>query len=293
MLGLSRSVRAPSWADVLPRQFAARSCPPCAPCVWPMVSSCCNSALVAFSSHCWLPLNLPFPFLIPPVSHMCFPGFVPFLASFPFQLMQSPWVISSTLAPSAAFSPTAVTPGCPQATCMYTSSCPPDWWLAAFNTTHSWTICVPPPALPVLPARAHSHRLFLWQSFTLAPPPVSVALPQFTPNPYPLSISCRSLQAPPVSLFSCSSHHSSHLVLAATTLNGCQAPSPHTTPAHAAIVLPSGLFLWTEHFSSALFFVKHSVEYFSVITKYCFFPYLLRGEVYFLRGEIVYLSATL
>lgn len=159
-LGLSRSVRAPSWVNVQSKQFPAQLGPPCAPCVWPVTAPCLSRTLGIFLPLLPLPSQTSFPIsLIPPPPPI--PGFIPFLAFFTCQLPQSPWVISCTLAPSAAFPQTAVTPDCPQATCTYILSHPPDWWSATFPTVHSRTARVPAPALPVLPARAPSHGCFL------------------------------------------------------------------------------------------------------------------------------------
>lgn len=119
-------------------------------------SAPCQRPLGAFSSQCrLLLLKFPFPFLFfHLVPHMYFPGFVPFLASFPFQLMQPLWWcqvpgLLQPLSPKQWWCQAV-----PQATCTYMASCAPDRWLAAFNTTQCTTHILPLPSL-YCPALVH------------------------------------------------------------------------------------------------------------------------------------------
>lgn len=115
----------------------------------------------AFSSQCRLPpAQAFFPISLPlDVSHV-FP-LVLFLslASFPFQLMQPPWVMSSTWAPSAPYPQTAVTPGCPPAAHRI-SGWPPSTQPSAPHTSHCLSCTAQ--------LRSTSHWLFPGQSFTWA-----------------------------------------------------------------------------------------------------------------------------
>lgn len=148
-----------------PEQSACQSsvlhapCPPRTPRRRPVISSCVT-ALRAFSSQCrLLLLKLSFPFFFfHMVSHMYFPGSVPLLASFPFQLMQPPWVMSSTWAPSAPGDS-----GDPR----LSPSHAPDRWLAAFNTTQC-TAHIPPPSL-YCPAQVHQPLTLPWTELHLSP----------------------------------------------------------------------------------------------------------------------------
>lgn len=110
-LRLHRSVRAPSWADVLPSELTARA------------------ARTLPSVACGLFLSLaPSPQPLHISLSACPLKMLPQLRSFlglSFYLIQSPWVISNSMTASAS-SPrqTAESPHRPQATCTYMPSCP-------------------------------------------------------------------------------------------------------------------------------------------------------------------------